>query len=91
MKRITIRFLTLTGETAYHKVCEEGEKNPWHDRQVAKSVAKDKVVQKSPLVVEIKVKIPWLGEKTQLDHQIVLGLQKHGAEKDKDYTLEVIR
>jgi hypothetical protein len=41
------------------------------------------------LEVHVEVKIEWLAVQVQLDQQIIIGLKKHGAVIEKDYTLEV--
>jgi hypothetical protein len=89
MKLIVLKFLTKKGEEAYFKVESEGKKQSWKDKQIASHVAKDVVFSKSPLEVHVEVKIEWLAVQVQLDQQIIIGLKKHGAVIEKDYTLEV--
>ena len=89
MKLIVLRFLTVKGENAYWKIEEEGKRQSWKDRQIAKRVAEDKVVSEKPLVVRIVVKIPWLAVQVKLDEQVRVGLEKKGAREGTDFKLEV--
>lgn len=90
MKIIILKFLTKKGEDAYMKIMEEGKKQSWTDRQISKKVADDSITNTNPLVVEIRVKIPWLAVQVELDKQIITGLEKYKALLDKDYKMEVI-
>lgn len=90
MKAIILKFKTKKGEEAYHKVDAEGKKQPYMDRKISKSVAKDSILSKNPLVVKIKIKVKFLAVKIKLDHKVEEALQKFGAKKDIDYKLEVL-
>jgi len=89
MNSIVLTFLTKKGEEAYRMVEKEGKKQSWRDRQIGKRVATDNVISKNPLIVKIDVKVDWLAVRVELDKQIALGLKNHGADIDKDYTMEV--
>ena len=89
MKEILLSFLTEKGASAYRKITAEGDKQSWKDKKISNAVATDEVVSKNPLVVRIRVKINWLAVQVKLDEQTVLALEKHGAKKDKDFTIEV--
>jgi len=89
MKEILLKFLTKRGEEAYAKVEAEGKAQSRLDRRIAKSVARDTVIQKSPLVVKIKIKIKRLAVQVQLDKQVVEALKKFGAKENKDFEIEV--
>jgi len=90
MKEILLTFKTKLGRTAYSKVESEGKTQSFMDRKIARSVAKDEVVRKNPLVVRIKIKIKRLAIQINLPEQVEKGLKKFGAEKDKDYSIEVL-
>jgi len=89
MKEILLNFLTEKGASAYRKITADGDKQSWKDKKIAKSVAEDEVVSENPLVVRIRVKINWLAVQVKLDEQTVMALEKKGAKKDKDFTIEV--
>lgn len=89
MKEIIINFLTEKGAKAYALVTEEGDKQSWKNKKISKAVAEDQVISENPLVVRIKVKIGWLAVKCDLESQTVNALKKFGAERGKDFTMEV--
>lgn len=86
---ILMTFLTDKGCKAYYSVEAEGKKQSWKERQIANRVCEDRVINKDPLKVQIDVKIAWLAVQVDLPTQIEAGLEKFGAVKDKDYTMEV--
>jgi hypothetical protein len=89
MKNIQLTFLTKKGDDAYHQIKLKGKGQSWRDRRISNSVASDSVVQESPLIVRIDVKIEWLAVQVGLDVQTEAALSQYGAKKDIDYTMEV--
>lgn len=89
MKEILLKFLTQKGEKAYNLIEAEGKAQPKSDRLIAKSLARDSIIKKNPLVVKIKVKIKRLAIASKLNEQVVKALEKAGAKKDVDFTIEV--
>ena len=87
MKRITLEFLTLKGEKAYHDVEKSSE--GLRADVVGKKFAKIKILNKNPLTVLFKLKISWLAIQLEFDKHIIDGLKQHGALKDIDYNIEV--
>lgn len=89
MKTITLKFLTEKGVQAYHSVEEAGKKESWKNRQISKKVCTDHVINKDPLTIEIRVKIPRLAVQIDLPEQIRIGLAGQGAVPNIDYTMDI--
>lgn len=89
MKEIILRFLTKKGEEAFHKVEEEGKSQSYMDKKIGKAVAKEIILSKKPLIVNIKVKVKRLAVQVELDKQVIIGLEKYGAKQNIDYEMEV--
>lgn len=89
MNLIILKFLTEKGAKAYQKVDEEGKKESWQNRQIARRVARDRIVCQNPFTVEITIKIPRLAIQIDMPAQIEEGLSNYGAKLDRDYTMEV--
>lgn len=89
MKDILVRFKTKKGEEAYRKVREHGQAQPKMDKAIAGRVCKETIIQENPMILKIKIKIPRLAFAIDLPGQVVAGLEKFGAKKDRDYTMEV--
>lgn len=89
MKHIRLQFLTEKGAKAHRAVEDEGKSRPWKERKISEKVCSDKIISNNPLIVQITIKIPWLAVQAELDKQIVTGLEKFGAVRDQDYTMEV--
>jgi len=90
MKEIILKFKTVNGEEAYHLIDAEGKRQPFKERQVAKAVAKDKIISKNPLVVKVKIRVRRLAVAVELDKKIVEALRKAGAKENTDYDMEVV-
>jgi len=86
---ILLRFKTKKGEDAYRKVEEEGKAQSYMDRKIGRAVARETVLSKKPLIIKIHVKVKRLAVRIKLDEQVTVGLAKHGAKLDTDYTMEV--
>jgi len=89
MKKIILEFKTKKGEKAYYKVEEEGKAQSYLDRKIGRAVARESILSKEPLTIELKIKVKRLAIKVGLDNQIIQGLKKHGAIKGVDYDMEV--
>ena len=89
MKKIIVRFLTEKGEQAHWKVEEAGKNETLKNKMIMRKIARDKVTSHKPLVVEIDIKVPRLAIQAKMDELVVQGLEKEGARKDKDFTIEV--
>ena len=89
MKQIIVYFLTKKGEQAYEQVIAAGDKESWTNKQISRMVAKDEILSKEPLSVRIKIKIPWLADKINMDQCIIQGLEKQGCTKGKDFKIGV--
>lgn len=89
MKEIILKFKTPKGVKAYYEVDAEGKSRPYMERKISKAVATDSIISKKPLIVRIKIKVERLAIQAKLDEQIVTALEKKGAKKNKDYTMEV--
>lgn len=89
MKELIITFLTERGEDAYRKVDEAGSHETGINKRIVKRVYKDKVLSEKPLIIWIGVKIPRLAVATELDKQIIRGLESYGAKIDIDFKIEI--
>lgn len=89
MKKIVVRFLTEKGVSAYWQTEEAGKNETLQNKMIMRKIARDKVISKDPLVVEIDIKVPRLAIQSKMDELVVQGLEKCGAKKDKDFTIEV--
>lgn len=87
MRKITLTFITETGEKAYEQIEIEGKKQKFRDRKISESVTKDYVIGRNPLIVEVRIKIQWLAKKIELNEQIIDALKKYDAFIDVDYTI----
>jgi len=91
MKAILLTFKTPKGTEAYARVDAAGKKQRWRDKKISKALAEDTIISQDPLIVRIKIKIPWLAVRINFDKQIIDALSKFGAVLDEDYKLEILR
>jgi hypothetical protein len=89
MKEIDIFFLTQKGIDAYRAVEKAGEGEKGINKRIVRRIYRDSVVSEDPLVVRVKIKIQRLAIVTELDKQIIKGLEDKGAKNGKDFKLEV--
>lgn len=88
--RITITFKTKKGEEAYKKSCEEGKKENFLNKAIAKTAfGEDKIIKENPLVIEIRPKIHWVALRVNLPQMVRDGLTKLKCVEGKDFTVEV--
>lgn len=89
MKKIIITFLTEKGRKAYEEINEAGAAESKVNKRIMKRIARDTVVCKDPLTVEIKIKIPRLAIASEMDKKIIQGLEDKGAKAGRDFDLKV--
>lgn len=90
MKKILIYFLTKKGREAYEAVEEAGKKESGINKRIMKRIARDSIISRDPLTVEINIKVPRLAIASEFDKQIIKGLEAQGAKLDKDFNLKVV-
>lgn len=89
MKKITITFLTKTGEEAYKSF--KAVPQSWKERQILKHIFKEKVINSDPLKIEIKVKKGAMIElaliTVDITNKIRDGLKEKGCIENTDYII----
>ena len=86
-KYYELHFLTKKGEAAYREIDEAGERESGANKRIVNAIYKEQVKSETPLIIRILLKIPRLAFQTGLEDQIVEGLEKAGAVRNKDYEL----